>query len=263
MPHFEISPRLKIHYLDPNPKGHPVILLLHGLGATSDSWQLQFPVLTENKYRSIAPDARGFGQSTYPGGEMTADKMAEDMVALLNHLGIEKVHIVGISMGGILALQLALDYSDMVDKLVLVNTFAQLKPDNASQFLYFWLRRILVNTVGLAKQAEAVTQRVFPNPDQEPFRQELYRQIMQADPQAYRSSMRGLGSFNVVDRLGEIFIPTLVITGENDTTVAPQRQRFLAEAITNAKQVVIPDAGHAVSVDQAEAFNQVLIKFLL
>ena len=263
MPHFEISSTLKIHYLDPNPEGDPAVLLLHGLGATGDSWQLQFPILTDNQFRSIAPDARGFGQSTYPGGKMTAAKMADDMLALLNHLGIERAHIVGISMGGTLALHIALDHPGMVEKLVLVNTFAHLKPDSANQYFYFWLRRILVNTVGIAKQAEAVTKRVFPQPDQEPFRQELYRQITQADPQAYRASMRDLASFNVVDRLGEIDIPTLVVTGENDTTVAPQRQRFLAESIANAQQVVIPGAGHAVSVDQAEAFNQVLIKFLL
>ena len=249
MPHFEISSTLKIHYLDPNPEGDPAVLLLHGLGATGDSWQLQFPILTDNQFRSIAPDARGFGQSTYP--------------ALLNHLGIERAHIVGISMGGTLALHIALDHPGMVEKLVLVNTFAHLKPDSANQYFYFWLRRILVNTVGIAKQAEAVTKRVFPQPDQEPFRQELYRQITKADPQAYRASMRDLASFNVVDRLGEIDNPTLVVTGENDTTVAPQRQRFLAESIANAQQVVIPGAGHAVSVDQAEAFNQVLIKFLL
>jgi 3-oxoadipate enol-lactonase len=146
---------------------------------------------------------------------------------------------------------------------VLVNTFAHLKPDNASQFFYFWLRQILMHTVGLAKQGEAVTKRVFPHPDQELFRRELYNQIMQADPRAYRAAMSGLARFNVVNRLGEIEIPTLVITGENDTTVAPQRQRFLSESITNARQVVIPNAGHAVSVDQAQTFNQALIEFLL
>jgi 3-oxoadipate enol-lactonase len=263
MPDFEISPGLKIHYLDPNPDNNPAVLLLHGLGATGDSWQLQIPVLAENALRAIAPDARGFGQSTYPGGKISAGKMAGDMVALLNRMNIERAYIVGISMGGALALQLALDYPGRVAKLVLVNTFAHLKPDNASQFFYFWLRQILMHTVGLAKQGEAVTKRVFPHPDQELFRRELYNQIMQADPRAYRAAMSGLARFNVVNRLGEIEIPTLVITGENDTTVAPQRQRFLAESIPNARQVVIPNAGHAVSVDQAQTFNQALIEFLL
>ena len=96
MPYFDIDRTLKIHYLDPHPGGHPAVLLLHGLGATGESWQLQFPVLIESGYRPIAADARGFGKSTYPGGKMTVEDMAGDMVALLAKLNVDGAVVVGI-----------------------------------------------------------------------------------------------------------------------------------------------------------------------
>ena len=262
MPHFEITPSLKIHYLDHNLHDSPTVLLLHGLGATGDSWLPQISALVEAGYRVIAPDARGFGQSTYPGGGMSISDMATDMATLLQHAEIDSAHVVGISMGGTLALQLALDHAELVNKLMLVNTFASLKPDNASHFLYFLMRMILVHGLGVPAQADAVTRRIFPHPEQEELRQQLHDQIIQADPRAYRGVMRALARFNVANRLGEIRAPTLVVTGENDTTVPPQRQRTLTESIPNSRQVVIPDAGHAVTADQYEAFNRVMVDYL-
>ncbi len=263
MPFYEISAALRIHYLDPGPAGGCPVLLLHGLGASADSWQLQMPALQAAGFRPIAPEARGFGQSSYPGGGLQIPALATDLIALLDHLEIEQAHVVGISMGGTLALQLALDHPDRVQKLVLVNTFAALRPDNASQLFYFLLRLILVHTLGLPAQAKAVTQRIFPHPEQEILRQELLNQILQADRRGYRAAMRALARFNVIDRLAGIRCPTLVITGQNDTTVAPQRQKTLVECIPGARQVVIANAGHAVSVEQSELFNQILTGFLL
>lgn len=85
---------------------------------------------------------------------------------------------------------------------------------------------------------------------------------MQADPRAYRATMRALARFNVVGRLREIGVPTLVITGESDTTVQPKYQRALATRIPSARRVVIPEAGHAVTADQPQAFNRELLDFL-
>lgn len=257
-----ISPQLTLHYLDVNPGGSPPVLLLHGLGATGQSWRMQIPALQEAGYRILAPDARGFGESTYPGGGMSVAQMAADMVSLIQQLGTTPIHVVGISMGGTLAIQLALDHKPLVDKLVLVNTFARLRPEGLSGWVYFAFRLVLVHTLGIPTQAKAVTQRIFPHADQEELRQQLYDQILQADPHAYRAAMRALMRFNVQARLGEIRAPTLVITGENDTTVPPKNQRILAESIPNAKQVVIPHAGHGVIADHPQAFNRALLEFI-
>jgi pimeloyl-ACP methyl ester carboxylesterase len=165
-------------------------------------------------------------------------------------------------MGGTIAQQFVLDYPHLVHKLVLVSTFAILRPDSLTGWLYFLQRFILVNTLGLPAQARFVARRIFPEPQSEPLREMLIASITKADPRAYRAAMRSLGLFNSVKRLREIKMPTLVVTGTHDTTVPPVRQRMLVDGISGARQVVIPKAGHALSVDQAEAFNCCLLEFL-
>lgn len=262
MPSFQISPNFKIHYLDHNAQAHRAVLLLHGLGATGDSWQLQFPALTEAGFRCIAPDARGFGNSTYPGGRTTVATMAGDFIRLLDHLQTGPVDVVGISMGGTHALQLALDAPQLVRKLVLVNTFARLRPRRTSDLFYFAGRMLVIYTLGLSTQARMVSAHIFPKPEQQELREELIRQINQADPRGYRAAMLALGRFNVESRLKEVQSPTLVITAERDTTVKPWIQKRLVEGIPNTRQIIIPDAGHAVTADQPQRFNENLIAFL-
>jgi 3-oxoadipate enol-lactonase len=262
MPQLKLGPKNILYYIDENPSSNSAVLLLHGLGATSESWQMQIPFLVGNGYRVLAPDTRGFGRSTYPGGGQTVKKMADDIACFLEYLKLSNVHVVGISMGGTIALQLALDYQQYINKLVLVNTFAHLKPDRFSGWLYFIFRFILVHTMGLKAQGEAVAAHIFPEPTQATLRRSLVEQITQADPAGYRRAMRALAFFNVQDRLGEIHLPTLIITGENDTTVPRKCQNALASGITGAKQVVISSAGHAVIVEKPEQFNSILIDFL-
>lgn len=262
MPFHEISSRLRIHYLDENPSGSPAVLLLHGLGADGSSWALQTPALTRAGFRVLAADARGFGKSSYPGGQHTIADMAADMASLLDALQVAPADVIGISMGGTLALELALSYPSLVRRLVLVSTFAHLRPGRWRTRLYLAWRFVLLHLLGLPAQGKFVARRIFPRPDQEALRQQLYTQILQADPGGYRAAMRALARFNVEKRLGEIRHPTLVITGEADTTVPPETQSKLVAGIPNARQVVIPHAGHAVSVEQAEAFNQAALAFL-
>lgn len=253
----------KLHYLDPHPAGHPAVLLLHGLGSDATSWTLQLPALTGAGFRPIAPDTPGFGQSPYDGRGWSIRRMAADMASLLEELQTGPAHVVGLSMGGAIAQQIALDYPHLTRRLVLVSTFAILRPDTLSGWLYFVQRAILVNTLGLPAQARVVAQRVFPGPRYGPLREMLVETISRADPRAYRKAMASLGLFNSMKRLGEIKIPTLVVTGADDTTVTPARQRLLVDGIPTARQVIVPDAGHAVPGEQAERFNWELLAFLL
>jgi 3-oxoadipate enol-lactonase len=253
---------IPLHYLDPNPSGSCPVLLLHGLGADGGSWTLQLPALAEAGFRPIAPDVAGFGRSPYDRGGWTIRRMALQMADLLEELQCGPAHVVGISMGGVIAQQFALDFPDLTRKLVLANTFAVLRPANAAGWLYFIQRLILVNTLGLAAQARFVAGRIFPGPQQEPLRELLVTSISQADPGAYRRAMFSLGTFDSRRWLDRIQAPTLVITGALDTTVGTVRQEELAAAIPGARHVVIPEAGHAVSVDQAESFNRELLGFL-
>ncbi len=251
-----------LHFLDPNPSGNPAVLLLHGLGADSTSWTLQIPALSEAGFRPVATDAPGFGQSLYDGGGWNLKGVAAQMADLLGELGTGPAHIVGLSMGGVIAQQFALDFPLLTRRLVLVSCFSVLRPDHFNGWVYFMVRTATVLTLGLKAQAQVVARRVFPNPKDQPLREMYLDSVARANPKAYRRAMLSLGWFDSRKKLVEIKAPTLVITGAEDTTVSPARQRALAEGIPSAQQMIIPQAGHAVAVDQAERFNRVLLDFL-
>ncbi len=252
---------LRMAYLDPNPEGAPAVLLLHGLGATGASWEMQFPALIQAGMRPVAPDLRGFGQSSYPGS-WTMEEVVRDLTALLDHLGLDRVHVVGISMGGAVALAFGYMHPERTRSLVLVNTFARLRPRRLRYYPYFLLRFLLVHLMGLDAQARLVAKRLFPRPEQEELRQALLAQIAQAHPRAYRAAMRALVRFDFRSRLSEIPLPALVVTGGQDTTVPPQLQEELAKGLPHARQVVFPEAGHGLIVEDPEGFNRVLVAFL-
>jgi pimeloyl-ACP methyl ester carboxylesterase len=251
-----------MHFLDPGKPGNPGVLFLHGLGANGTSWALQLDVLIEAGFRPIAPDLPGFGESAYDGCGWNFRRMAALLAELVSELGAAPVHLVGLSMGGVVAQQFTLDHPQLVRSLTLVSTFSVLRPRNFSQWLYFIQRFVVVHTLGLEQQSKLVSRRVFPDPGQEGLRRMAEAQIASADPRAYRAAMRCLGLFDSRKRLGEIKVPTLVISGADDSTVPLERQTRLAESIPGARQVVIPKAGHAPAIDQAEIFNCHLLEFL-
>jgi pimeloyl-ACP methyl ester carboxylesterase len=224
-----------LHYLDPYPLSDPAVLLLHGLGADSSSWTLQFAPLGAAGFRPIAPDVSGFGKSAYDGQGWNVRGAADSIADLISKLGAAApAHVVGLSMGGVIAQQLALDSPRLVRRLVLVSTFSHLRPDTLRGWLYFTRRAVLLYTLGIRAQATLVARELFPEPAQEPIREILVEQISRADPRAYRAAMRALGTFNSSGRLHEIQSPTLVVTGERDTTVSSRNQAQLVRLIRGA-----------------------------
>lgn len=252
----------QLHFLDPNPTGDPLILLLHGLGSDSTSWGFQVPVFTDAHMRSISVDLPGFGKSRFGGRNWKIRLIARQLSSLIRSFGPSPCIVVGISMGGTVALQLCLDYPDLVSRLVLVSTFATLRPKRLHEWVYLISRFIRANLRGVNAQAEMVAQRIFPNPNQVFLRETLVQQIHQADPKAYVSAMRALGLFDVTKRLNAISVPTLVISGKEDTTVPLENQHLLAKKIRGAQHVIIPGGGHAIIAEQPVMFNKVLQDFL-
>jgi 3-oxoadipate enol-lactonase len=262
MANIELESGLTINYLDLNPNGDQVLLLLHGLGATGESWQLQFPPLVESGFRVLAPDMRGFGRSTYPGGSNNSGLMAQDMIKFLDQLEIDISHIIGISMGGTIALQLILKQPSLVESLVLTNTFAKLRPRKISPWFFYVVRLALLHIIVMKKQADYVAKRLFQDPHQAELRDAFIAQVTQANPNGYRSTLRSFARYDLSAQVREIKTPTLIITGERDSVVPPAVQAELANQIPNAQHVIIPDAGHAVIVEQPEAYNRVILDFL-
>ncbi|MEI6291819.1 MAG: alpha/beta hydrolase, partial [Chloroflexota bacterium] len=244
------------------PESPAPVIFLHGLGADSSSWTFQFEPLHAKGFRPIAVDIPGFGKSRYPEYGWTFRKIAGQIVNFSKKIGLNSFHLAGLSMGGVIAQQLTLDNPDLVKKLVLASTFSSLRPASLSQLFYFIQRALVVHLVGLEAQSRIVARRVFPDPGQESLRQIAEEQIRSADPRAYRAAMRSLALFNSEKRLKEISSPTLVIAGENDSTVQPYRQKLLADKIKSARYRLIKSAGHAVSIDQYRLFNETILEFL-
>ena len=251
-----------IAYLDPNPLGKKPILLLHGLGIDATSWGYQIPVMVQRGLRPIAIDIPGFGRSKFNQKIWSIRNAARNIQIFCESLQINHLVAVGISMGGTIALRMAIDYPELLDRLVLVNTFACLRKNNAQNAGYL-LRRFLRGVmVGPQAQAKLVAKRIFPGSDQAELRSLLVDQIQHMDSRIYRQAMFSLGLFDVRKQLSKIDIPTLIITGEIDSTVSPVLQKVLTSSIPHAVQIIIPKAGHAVTIDQPDQFNKVLIDFL-
>lgn len=261
MPTYFGPEGLSVRFEETNPTGDPTVVLLHGLGSAGEAWQLQFDPVASLGFRVVAPDIPGFGWSPWPGGPVSISRFAQMMAHFIQGIGAAPAHVAGISMGGTIALQLALDHPQLVRSLVLVNTFARLRPRSLSERLYFLVRLALTHLLGPERQAELVARRIFPHPHQEELRAVLKRHIRQADPKVYRGALRALWRFDVEERLEAIRVPTLVITGEEDTTVPPPVQEILAKRIPGARHVRIPGAGHGVIADSPDAFNEALISF--
>lgn len=249
---------ITMHY-ETAGEGEP-LLLLHGLGSRSDDWQLEVPVFAE-RYRVITADMRGHGRSDKPPGPYSVPMMAADVFGLLDGLGVASAHVVGLSMGGMIAFQMAVDHPERVRSLVIVNSGPALVPRTFKDRLRIWQRLAIARVFGPARTGRFLSKRLFPKPEQEPFRERLIAQWAENDPAAYLASMRALVGWSVLDRVGGIGCPTLIVSGDRDYTPVDAKRAYAA-LIPGARLEVIKDSGHATPMDQAGRFSECVLDFL-
>lgn len=247
-------------YYEVAGQGDPVFFI-HGLGSSARDWEYQVPFFAP-RYRVVVFDVRGHGRSDKPPGPYSVPLFAQDTAALIRALEAAPAHVVGISMGGMIALQLAVDEPALVRSLVVVNSGPELVVRTFRERLMILQRFLIVRLLGMRKMGEVLSQRLFPRPDQAPLRQMFVERWAENDPRAYREAMRALVGWSVADRLGDIRCPTLVIASDQDYTPVSAKEAYVAR-MPNARLVVIPDAHHAVTVERPEEFNQALLDFLM
>ncbi len=238
----------------------PSVLLLHGLGSCGEDWLLQVPVLRQ-RYRVILRDLQGHGRSGLSRSWPTLSGLANDIADLLRLLGGVPVHVVGLSLGGVVGLQLAVDYPDLVSSLTVVNAFARLRLSftgvgrGAGRLALLALGRM--DWLG-----QLVAAGLFPAEEQTPIRDIAAARLASTSRRVYLQSLLALLRCDLRSRLGEVLTPTLVVAGKEDRTLPLRAKTELAERISGARLVVLDRSGHATPIDAAQRFNAMLIDFL-
>jgi 3-oxoadipate enol-lactonase len=242
------------------------VLLLCGIGAKRQGWYKQLPALGA-RVRALALDYRDVGDSDPAPGPYSIAEVADDVRALARELSIERVSLVGISMGGFVALELALRHPDLVDRLVLVVTSAG-GPTHVSTSPE--VMRLLMpgdeeveSGAGARRVCAAVAGPGFA--ERHPEEIDTFVDIARHRPmsrEAYLRQLQACRAHDVSDRLGAIAVPTLVLHGDADPLVPVENGRHLAAGIAGAQLVVYPGVGHIPEVEIAERFNDDLLGFL-
>ena len=256
-------PRLHVHdidlYYEVTGKGASLVFI-HGLGSSTRDWEQQVPIFSEH-YQVITFDVRGHGQSAKPPGPYSIALFASDTAELMKALDIGPAHVVGISMGGMIAFQLAVDAPQRVKSLVIVNSGPELISRTFQEKLAFWQRIAIVQLVGMRKMGEVLGERLFPKPEQAALRQEFIKRWAENDKRAYLDALRALNGWSVADRLSTIDCPTLVMSADQDYTPVSLKEAYAAK-MRHAELVVISDSRHATPVEQPDKFNAALLEFL-
>ena len=253
--------RLDINYELSGRDGAPVVMLSHSLASSMLMWSPQLEAL-EPHFRVLRYDMRGHGGSDAPEGPYTLEMLAEDAVGLLDALGIDAVHFVGLSIGGMIGQALALNHASRLKSLALCDTSA-IMPDEAKPILQQRIAAARQN--GMAEQVDGTLERWF-TPEYlkaNPPEVEMIRQQIQSTSLAgYIGCSEALRGLNYLERLPEITLSTLVIVGEEDPGTPVAAAEAIHERIAGSKLVILPSARHLCNIEQAEAFNKVLMKFL-
>lgn len=240
-------------------QGTPV-LLIHGLGSSTLDWELQIPVLAA-QYRVIALDVRGHGRSDKPRQRYRIADFANDTAALIEHLKLAPVHLVGISMGGMIGFQLGVDNPHLLRSLTIVNSGPEVKAKKPADYLEIAKRWTLSRLLSLDTIAKALARLLFPKPEQAELRRKVEERWPRNDKRAYLASLDAIIGWGVRERLSHITCPTLVISADRDYTPVAQKQAYVDE-MPNARLLVIADSRHATPLDQPEHFNRSLLAFL-
>jgi pimeloyl-ACP methyl ester carboxylesterase len=250
----------RIHYLD-HGTGEDVTFL-HGLGGNCHEWDRQIENFSD-RFRVIVPDLKGHGLSDLPMAPIyTPFDHASDLVALWDALGIEKSWVVGLSMGGFVALALAVAHPKRLKGIVLTSTSPYVDKDS-KEVGERWIQ--IFQTEGINAYLTRVMKDLFTLDFYLNDREEVERFI---ESQKHRNlagivpSANGNNTFDIRAELSGIRLPTLIVHGLNDRVINPAHARRMRQAIPGAEVRLFTDTGHVVNVERAREFNQTVIEFL-
>jgi 3-oxoadipate enol-lactonase len=237
----------------------PTLVLGNSLGTTQDLWERQLPILAE-RFRVLTYDHPGHGSSGLPEPPWTVEAFAGDLVTLLDDLGLERVSVCGVSLGGMVGMALAHAAPERVERLVLSCTSAYLGPPEP------WLERAsIVRAEGVDAVADTVVGRWFtPGLAQDdPATVARFRASLAATPpEGYARGCEAVGAWDARERIAAIAAPTLVVAGADDPATPVEHAQLIAERIPGARLLVLEHAAHLANVERHEAFTRAVLEHL-
>ena len=230
----------------------PPLLMLHSIGTTLHDFDPQVAVLSRT-HRVIRMDMRGHGLSGVTDGDYSMQRHAADALALLDALGIRQAHVLGMSIGGRIAMQLAVMAPDRVQSLILMDTALEFPPPEA------WQERIeAVMRIGTQALVEVVMPRWVVDTSL-PSSQGLRQMLLRTDRRGYAGSAAALRDARAVEVAGRITCPTTVVVGDQDVATPPEMAREVQAAIPGSRYLEIAGAGHLPTLEKPEASTAAIL----
>lgn len=263
MPYLDVN-GVRLHYTDTG-SGDVAVVFSHGLLFSTEMFEAQIEHLKGN-FRCIAYDHRGQGQSASPDSGYDMDTLTADAAALIKALGVEKCHFVGLSMGGFVALRMALDYPELVRSISVLDSSADPEPiENHGKYkkLNFVLRWFGAKPVVGAVMPIMFSQTFLNDPKRKALRDRWATFLGKVpDRKGMSKAVDGvIHRLSVYDRLGEIKTPTLIAVGDEDTATVPAKSERMHAAIKGSEFMMVPQGGHVSTIDAPEAINTALTEF--
>jgi 3-oxoadipate enol-lactonase len=256
---FAQLPDVRMHYDLAGPAGAPALVFSNSLGATLTMWDPQLPAL-QKQFRVLRYDTRGHGESSVTPGPYSIERLARDVLALLDELKLDRVYFCGLSMGGQTGMWLALNAATRIHKLILCNTAAKIGTPQ------MWNSRIeAVQKSGMKSIATAVMERWFSAtyrancPEVVATIKLIFGSL---DPDGYIANCAAVRDFDARETIAAITVPTLVIAGTHDAATTPGDGRYLADRIAGARYLEL-NAAHLSNIEDPEHFSSQTSSFLL
>ncbi|HZR37670.1 MAG TPA: alpha/beta hydrolase [Nevskia sp.] len=256
MPYAEL-PGVRLHYEEAG-RGEPLVLL-HGIGASRTDWEYNVPAFAGH-YRVITPDLRGFGLSERSGNYSVAT-FANDIWLLLERLGVDGFHLIGHSMGGAVALQMAVDRPARIRRLVAADTLPSFQANSFGKRILFAYRYLMMGVFGPQRLSSAVAAKLFPNPDQQALRDRATAGGLANDRGVYLETLKALLGWNVLGQLERLTMPVLVVAAEHDYFPVSDAEAF-ARMLRDARLKIFAGMHHALPLEAPQAFNTAVLRFL-
>jgi 3-oxoadipate enol-lactonase len=241
------------------PADSPTVVLSNSLGTTHHMWDKQVLQLSRH-FRVVRYDTRGHGRSPAPRGPYSIDDLTDDVVALLDHLGLARVHFVGLSLGGMTGMRFAIREPDRVGRLVLLCTSAHLEPESA------WRQRAAtVREHGSRAVASAVVERWYTerwrtaNPDMTAAAIDI---VAGTPSEGYASCCEAIASMNQVPDLSQLAAPTLAIAGADDPATPPPHLRLIANSVKDGRLLTVVNAAHLANDEQPAIVTAAVLEHL-